>query len=748
MQVPTRWGGGIVAAKTDTGKLFPEPQTAKRQELMVIPRGRLIVGSGTVDPRIYLKHRGALGSSYAIRAHEPAIVEYTYPPQGFFSAGWPLLRLYDIGILPDLAKAQAAARHYLDRPLTILQPARDLPDFPSPTASQPLVTQPPQVVRPPAPSTAKPAPIPKQSGLARQNNDATSAVEPSPQPDLGRLKAAEQQARQQAADLAAVLAQLPELDSTKAELAVQLAAIHSKLQQASADLDAREKLFEQGVLAKKALIPAREKCAQLEAEAADLSRQRDEIASRIANLRQEQAGVQAEMDAARAALAEAKAEAAKASKKPDTEPRVERKIPGGHKTAAKPQPNTQARPEPQFPDPTVPTGNAQRNSRALELMENIQRLAARERQERTQPLPPVPQALTRLGEPRYQTVTAPTGGVVVEQLVPEGESVAEGQQLLTVANTQWARIYADLSPKYLGSYQQGSPVAIVFDDYPDTRFEGWINSLTPTEDGEDLRAEIYAVCINGYYGSDAYATLRWLAGSAALGADEEDCQLQPVTQTVPETYTGPHSIYAMMPLPSPEYGPAQATTEVPVDGQFVGHMRVAQLEPTASSPNSSEDAAGRLERLKQWRKSFTEGMTTAMFGEQLVLTYPASGEIKQAVEKMGTGRVTHVKNRCARTMAEALGWGLGDAANWADGLPRKGYQLREDGLARPGDILVWPFTYGTRGTQHVGVAVLQGGKLMMLSNLAGRLGTSEILPGYRAYHKPRPPTQDMTAKSN
>jgi hypothetical protein len=243
MQVPTRWGGGTVASKTDTGKLFPEPQTAKRQELMVIPRGRLIVGSGTVDPRTYLKHRGALGSSYPIRAHEPAIVEYTYPPQGFFSAGWPLLRLYDIGILPDLAKAQAAARHYLDRPLTILQPARDLPDFPSPTASQPLVTRPPQAVRPPAPSTPKPAPIPKQSGLARQNNDATFAVEPSPQPDLAKRKAAEQQARQQAADLAAVLAQLPELDSTKAELAVQLAAVHSKLQQASADLDAREKLF-------------------------------------------------------------------------------------------------------------------------------------------------------------------------------------------------------------------------------------------------------------------------------------------------------------------------------------------------------------------------------------------------------------------------------------------------------------------------------------------------------------------------
>jgi hypothetical protein len=204
----------------------------------------------------------------------------------------------------------------------------------------------------------------------------------------------------------------------------------------------------------------------------------------------------------------------------------------------------------------------------------------------------------------------------------------------------------------------------------------------------------------------------------------------------------------MMPLTPAEYGPALATVERTVEGEFVGNMRVAQLEPSASLPQGSDNTQGRIQRLKQWRKSFTEGMTTTMFGEQLVLTYPASGEIKRAVEKMGTARVTHVKNRCARTIREALGWGLGDAADWADGLPRKGYQLRQDGLARPGDILVWPFTYGSRATQHIGVAVLQGGKRMMLSNLAGRLGTSEIMPGYLAYHKPRPATADMSANAN
>jgi len=98
-------------------------------------------------------------------------------------------------------------------------------------------------------------------------------------------------------------------------------------------------------------------------------------------------------------------------------------------------------------------------------------------------------------------------------------------------------------------------------------------------------------------------------------------------------------------------------------------------------------------------------------------------------------------------VAEALGWGLGDAADWADGLPRKGYKLREDGLCRPGDILVWPFTYGPRRNQHVGIAVLQGGRMMTLSNSAGRLGTDEILPGYLAFHKP-PPEEEVVAKTN
>ena len=56
-----------------------------------------------------------------------------------------------------------------------------------------------------------------------------------------------------------------------------------------------------------------------------------------------------------------------------------------------------------------------------------------------------------------------------------------------------------------------------------------------------------------------------------------------------------------------------------------------------------------------------------------------------------------------------------------------------DAWVRPGDILVWPFTFPPRSTQHIGIAVQQNGRLMLLSNLAGRLGTTEIEPGYVAF---------------
>jgi hypothetical protein len=136
-------------------------------------------------------------------------------------------------------------------------------------------------------------------------------------------------------------------------------------------------------------------------------------------------------------------------------------------------------------------------------------------------------------------------------------------------------------------------------------------------------------------------------------------------------------------------------------------------------------------------------MTTTMLDDGPCISYPAEGDVSDAVRMMLEGEVSHRPNLCALTMREALGWGLGDAHQWATRLPRVGYVPREDGLPRPGDILVWPFTYGPDRSQHIGFAVRQGRKLMLLSNLSGRLGTTEILDGYIAFYKPADqPTAD------
>ncbi len=738
VDLPAQWGAKHVAVKpaahiADDALSGPLLQ---RKDLMLIPRGRLIVGSGTIDPRDYLQQRGALGSIYSLQAPEAAVVEYTYPRTGFFAAGFPLIRLYDIGILPDLRKAEASARHYLDRPFTILRPA-PVPDFPSPTASRPLTS-----ILPTPPSAPQPLAPVRQGDLSREPSASGLSLERDAQPARADVEAARQNAADLAAQLSAAEGELTELQAEKSALDQRIAEAQVKLEQAGQDLAARESLYDRGMLAANAIKPAQQKHQQLEAQYAGLQATSQELQDAIASSHKRADELQAKLQGARAA-AKAAVAAAERPGLPVPKP-ANRTTTPRPAVKSRPQAGVVTKPsnEPPFPDPTILDRTPTNQSRAADLLQSIRRLSAVSRQpqqRRPSALPPIPQALTRLGEPRWQTVSAPTGGVVLEQLVPAGEEVAAGQSLLKVANTQWARVYADLSPDYLGQYRQGSPILIVFDDYPSARFEGWINSLTPTQDGLALRAEIYVVCTAGYYGSDAYATLQWLAGAALLDVDEDVSALQPATVTVPELHTGDCSVYAILPIVPPEHGPALATTERTVAGEYVGYMHIAQLQAdTTQAATASRAAKQRLQKLTEWRQSFTEGMTTTIFANKLVLTYPGQGEIRGAVEKMATGRVSHVKHRCARTLAEALGWSLGDAADWANGLPRKGYKLREDGLCRPGDILVWPFTYGPRRNQHVGIAVLQGGRMMTLSNSAGRLGTDEILPGYLAFHKPPP----------
>jgi hypothetical protein len=60
-------------------------------------------------------------------------------------------------------------------------------------------------------------------------------------------------------------------------------------------------------------------------------------------------------------------------------------------------------------------------------------------------------------------------------------------------------------------------------------------------------------------------------------------------------------------------------------------------------------------------------------------------------------------------------------------------QRAPDEKPQPGDILVWPFTFGADGSQHVGFAVERDGQVMLLSNLSGRIRLSAALPGHVAF---------------
>jgi hypothetical protein len=117
------------------------------------------------------------------------------------------------------------------------------------------------------------------------------------------------------------------------------------------------------------------------------------------------------------------------------------------------------------------------------------------------------------------------------------------------------------------------------------------------------------------------------------------------------------------------------------------------------------------------------------------VTFPACAATANAIRRFAAKSVSHRPNRCATSLGEAMGWCLGDAHDWMR-LPTQGFTMRQPGTAaQPGDVLVWPFTFGRRGSQHVGLCVGTDQGNRLLSNLTGDICLSELVPGYRAFHK-------------
>lgn len=175
-----------------------------------------------------------------------------------------------------------------------------------------------------------------------------------------------------------------------------------------------------------------------------------------------------------------------------------------------------------------------------------------------------------------------------------------------------------------------------------------------------------------------------------------------------------------------------ATTAVPVPGlefrDAMGRITVSSLPlPQAAPPMTTlpGDAASMASTYLLSRKGQP--------GPKI--SYPANAATARAIKRIASRSVSSTPNRCARTMREAMGWGLGDAHKWMT-LPQKGFAQRPPGTpAKAGDILVWPFTYGSRGSQHIGIAVDTENGLRLLSNLSGSICLKPVAPGYRAFYR-------------
>jgi len=351
------------------------------------------------------------------------------------------------------------------------------------------------------------------------------------------------------------------------------------------------------------------------------------------------------------------------------------------------------------------------------------------------PIPPAPPQLERLSSPRWEDVFAPTGGLVLRRLQPPGAVVKQGTPLLEIANSAWARVRALTESQIAARFDRATPVTITFPQFLDATFVGWVADKRPLPGDDRAQVELLVTCPGQRQMTQA--RLLSLAYSSPPIYSLEEVDLLPRVLRLPQARPLAERVFGLIPpdIMAGSLAGSEPEQQDCLVGRLVLVPPMQQLNPEASPAPEQQE---RLQELHAWQDSFIEGMATAIYDRKLVLSYPAQGEISRAVERMIRGQVRHDPGLCAATLRQALGWGLGDAYQWALKLPERGYQVREDGLPRPGDILVWPFTYGPSSSQHVGIAVEQSGKLMLLSNLQGRLGTSQILGGYLAFHRPPP----------
>jgi len=655
---------------------------------MLTPTAEIHLGAAQADQQRLMRRASNNSLSYLLRSPWRGIVEYVFPLHGLFRRGESLARVYDPQILEDLETARHLMSDADVSPLTIAMP------LPRPRRET-IELHEPEPPAGPADDAASPAPAPTAPDEA--------AVPAPPEPiridfDFEANQRQQQQLREQA-ELAG---------ATVSAAIAQCRTTLDALTQAEEELAQRLALFEEGALAEEALRPAHDRVTEAkqaydraEAELIEAQDGYDRIAQRIRRLEQEAKAAHELLKQARAARSRLALERARGVQQPS-------------ESSASAEPSPSAEEQAQHAEPDSAAGEQSDEPR----------------------LYPLPREIKDLAAPRWQELPADASGIVAEVLAPEGTLVEAGDELLRVGNLQLAQLTARIRASDLREFRVGRSMSLTFEDYPEAVFEGWVASLKPVHQSDEVEVELLVACGSGPFARDPYLALRWMTLEAGVGEDKiASTALEPVMAPDPSAQIDLR-LYEMFPTIGPREAWERRATEptVPTRDRYTGRLQLRPVKRFAAEAETAQSS--RLAALRQWRASYIDGMTTTILDDGTVLTYPSEGEINTAVRAMLQGRVSHRPNLCAATMREALGWGLGDAHQWAERLPRMGYQPRVDRLPRPGDILVWPFTYGATRSEHIGVAVRQGRKLMLLSNLGGRLGTSEILGGYIAFHHP------------
>lgn len=727
---------GAAWARTSPGAAPPAEswRLGPSERLLTTPPVIIHFGWSASDVSSLIADLSASATPQLVVAERPGVLEYVCTPNSMIQWGAPLLRIYELDLLSDLRRAEEAAARIGDLPVVVaprnfppptLHPSGSFPPPPPmpPLSASQLITGPKlapaePLVRLPrsGAAAAAPPPAPEQPRRAARPASGESVKAASE-----RLAAAEERIRRMASILTAA-----ETEARSAQQAV------APLRE---DVEARRRLAETGVIARNDVKAAEERLAEA-TEAMETAR------AGVAEAESALRAAEAERDAALAGLETARqttvtAEPARTPAPASAPPPKESPQPRAEVPVSSPTP-TWVRPDastPEFPSPTL--GGETPLLDEIPPPEYSFRLTPPgdvPGLEDGEPLP-LPDEAGDLARPRWHDQMASCQCVVARALLPQGARVTEGMPVLEVRRTTVGRVRAEVDERYVNLCRVGVPVKVVFPGYG-SAFLGWIVHVEPTHSPRPPGALVEMLLIEGPTNrAGVYAELEWLS----LGAPMLPDRPEPLAYRPPEPVRqSPTEVAELFPL-----GPAgtveREVGEPPQDGRLTGSLQLVASTRPKRFEESDPVAADKLRKLRGWRRSFIDGMKTTVFPETgLTLTYSREGEICRAVERMATRRVSHQPNMCAKSLAEALGWGLGDAAMWARRLPDRGYRRRPDGIARPGDILVWPFTYGPGRSQHVGIGVAQGDTMMLLSNEGGVLGTTPLKGGYLAFYRPRP----------